>query len=100
MNYERSIIHGIPFFVRGTELYAWIGTDGLGDAGKNVHEATSAPAGDATRMLRIGTYNAETNSIEFIADWRTSAESKLGTWRDAQKSRSRAQLRAAGIAGK
>ena len=100
MNYERTIIHGIPFFVRGTELYAWIGPDGISDAGKNVHEATSVPAGEAGRMYRIGTYDATTNNIEFIADWRTSGESKLGAWRDAQKSRSRAELRAVGIAGK
>lgn len=100
MSYERSIIHGIPFFVRGAELYAWIGTDGISDAGKNVHEATSVPAGESGRMYRIGTYDSATDSIEFLADWRTGAESKLGAWRDAQKSRSRAQLRAVGIAGK
>ncbi len=99
MSYERTIIHGIPFFVRGAELYAWVGADGFSDAGNNVHEATSASAGEAGRMLKIGTYDTVTNSIEFIAD-RTTIKAKLDSWRETQKSRSRAQLRSVGVAGK
>ena len=100
MNYERKIIHGIPFFIRGTELYAWIGTDGISDAGNNVHEATSVSGAEAGRMCRLGTYDAEHDSIEFTADWSASGGLKLNAWRESQKSRSRAQLRATGIAGK
>ena len=91
MSYERKIIHGIPFFARGADLYAWLGTDGCSDAGNNVHESTSIT--DGRPMLKLGTYDAGTDTLELAADWRQSAEPKLVEWRRTQIARSRALLR-------
>jgi hypothetical protein len=91
MSYERKIIHGIPFFVKGADLYGWISADGCSDAGNNVHESTNVS--DCRTMLKLGIYDADTNTLELDGSWLAAAQPKLDDWRKLQVSRSRALLR-------
>ena len=89
MSYDRSIIHGIPFFRSADgKLYAWT--------------ADGTDQGDVVGDLYLGVGDAKTETLTLAKDWRERAEPRLAAWRNAQQPRSRAKLRAApgGAAGK
>ncbi len=89
MSYDRSIIHGIPFFRSADgKLYAWT--------------ADGTEQGDVVGDLYLGVGDAKTDTLNLAKDWRERAEPRLTAWRNAQQPRSRAKLRAApgGATGK
>ena len=89
MSYDRSIIHGVPFFRSADgKLYAWT--------------ADGTEQGDVVGDLYLGVGDAKTDTLNIAKDWRERAESRLSAWRNAQQPRSRAKLRAApaGTTGK
>ncbi len=78
MSYERTIIHGVPFYARDGILYAW----------DDSHIAAGEP-------LRLGTGNSKTEILTLDGDWAERAKPLLDAWRTGQVHRSRALLRTA-----
>ncbi len=78
MSYERTIIHGIPFYTRDGILYAW----------DDEHITAGEP-------LRLGTGNSKSETLTLDEDWAKRAKPVLDAWRDGQIHRSRALLRTA-----
>ncbi len=78
MSYERTIIHGVPFYTRDGILYAW----------DDSHIAAGEP-------LRLGTGNSKTEILTLDGDWAERAKPLLDAWRTGQVHRSRALLRTA-----
>lgn len=78
MSYERTIIHGIPFYARDGILYAW----------DDEHITAGEP-------LRLSTGNTKTESLILDDDWAKRAKPVLDAWRISQIHRSRALLRTA-----
>ncbi len=81
MSYERTIIHGVPFYARDGILYAW----------DDDHISAGKP-------LRLGTGNSKTETLTLDDTWSERAKPLLDTWRAGQVHRSRALLRTAAAA--
>lgn len=76
MSYERTIIHGVPFYEREGILYAW----------DDEHIGAGAP-------LRLGVGSSKGETLTLDADWESRAKPILSAWRASQEHRSRALLR-------
>lgn len=93
MSYERTIIHGVPFYEREGVLYAWddehISAGTIPSSGRD----TNGGASSAFTPLRLGVGNSKGETLTLDADWESRAKPLLDTWRASQEHRSRALLR-------
>ena len=78
MNYELKHIHGVPYYLGPCGALYTLELD----AGK--------PSKDC---VRIGTYSADTGSIDYLPDWRERCQPRLDAFRASLTSQTRDTLR-------
>ena len=77
MNFELKQVKGIPHYVSGTTAYTFEVIGGVA----------------SEHCIPIGTYRADTDQIEYYADWRERVEPRLVAFRAGLVSHARDALR-------
>ena len=77
MNYELKHIHGIPYYLDGTTV--------------RILELDNGKP--STHCIPIGTYDAASDSITYLPDWREHVQPRLDAFRTALTSQARHSLR-------
>ena len=77
MTYELKHIHGIPYYLDGTTLRTFELEGGL----------------PSEHCIPIGTYHAESDTVEYFPEWERAIESRLDAFRTSLLSHPRNALR-------
>ena len=77
MNYELKHIHGIPYYLDGTTVRTF--------------ELVAGKPG--ANCIAIGTYDAPSDSITYLTDWRERVKSNLESFRNSLTVQERDKLR-------